>query len=134
MRYSIRKGSSPVFIKMNNGGWHNLNHENLEVEYHFDRNEFKIYMDLSGNLRTRDKGENIYLDVVDLEKSIDSVDYFQISNEKDLRSIANQLNRVRNESTKLNLQIKIESIHGFEILISRKNQVIVFEKIDLTKI
>ena len=50
---------------------------NIQIEYSDESNEIELFIDLSGNLRTRNKQTNTYLDTKELESSWEQIESFK---------------------------------------------------------
>ena len=55
MKYSLRKGSVLLYFQMKDGISNDIFGSNLQIEYSDESNVIEINIDLSGNLRTRNK-------------------------------------------------------------------------------
>jgi hypothetical protein len=131
MRHKLRIGAQLVYVTMKKGVTHALYGLNFEIEYSPDSDLIEIYFDLSGNLRTRNKQTNQYIDAKDLESSTDSIDYVQLIDKKTIERIYSHLKKFKEKDVdySLYLNLMIENNHRFEIELKHREDDLILKKV-----
>jgi hypothetical protein len=104
MKRTLRKGSSHVHVTYRNGGFtNNLWGREFTLE---DRdNTLVLGIDMSSNLRVRNKQSNAYLDAAELAEQWNEVEFIQLESDLVLEPLSSYWHRMRNPSIVLSLSL-----------------------------
>ena len=115
MNYPLRKGSLLLHVQIQHGMNLDLYGSNFEFEYSNESKSATFHIDLSGNLRKRNKQTNTYIDAKSLESSTDEIESIQINDGRMIKLIADHLKKLNVDEYSFNLSLLIETYHKFEI-------------------
>jgi len=119
--FTVKKGAVGVHVMYAHGGT-DLLIENFAVR---PDDPFDVRLDLSKNLRTRNKTENSYVDAVDVSNNIDSLKSVQINDETILKGVSKHIERAlktQGQPKRVRLCVLLKGEHWYEVQLTIPNE------------
>ena len=110
---TLLKGDTHLYLEYNKDFTNNLDGYNIQIR---EKPEFEIRLDLSQNLRKRNRQTNTYYDARELaDGAIAKLELLQLDHERILRDIARYLSNLPSKPDTWKLSLQLESDWSFVV-------------------